>query len=240
MKKMKLLLTLSLLISFHANSSEIDENCDYPIMEPILEVGQAKMINQVSTAVKKDFKRRPMNIKGFNLALNIESNFEAPLIGKDPYWGRIYFKDGDDKNIAYRDDLIAEEHYKEELKAPGKFNYSTYKVSDINSAKGLSLVKAAGAEVNVKSTDGKFSTKTGGRLTIKVKAPSENPYNLSMDVVKAGNKVSKFLLIAGKRIPFDSFKINASKNFLGVTTILSGIDTIQFYSGGKVVHSIKQ
>lgn len=237
---MKFLLTLTLLFSFQANSSEIDENCVYPIGEPILEVGQAKMINQVSSAVKKDFKRRPMNIKGFNLALNIESNFEAPLIGQDPYWGRIYFKDGDDKNIAYRDDLIAEEHYKEELKAPGVFNYSTYKVSDINSAKGLSLVKAAGAEVNVKSADGKFSTKTGGRLTIKVKAPSENPYNLSMDVVRAGNKVSKFLLIAGKRIPFDSFKINASKNFLGVTTILSGIDTIQFYAGGKVVHSIKQ
>lgn len=237
---MKFLLTLTLLFSLNIFAEELDENCEYPIIEPILEVGAAKMINQVSTAVKRDFKRRPMNVKDFNLALNIETNFEAPLIGKDPYWGRIYFKDGDDQNITYRDDLIAEENYNDELKKPALFNYSKYKVSDINSSKGLSLIKAAGAEVNVKSTDEKFSIKTGGRLTIRVKAPSENPYNLSVDVVRAGKNVSKFLLIAGKRIPFDNFKINASKNFLGVTTILSGIDTIQFYSGGKVVHSIKQ
>ena len=237
---MKILLTATLLFSLNAFSEEVDENCDYPILEPILEVGATKMINQVSTAIKKDFKRRPMNLKGFNLALNIETNFEAPLIGKDPYWGRIYFKDGDDQNIAYRDDLISEDNYKKELNSPTTFTYSTYKVSDINSGAGLYLVKAAGAEVNVKSTNGNFSTKTGGRLTIKVKAPSENSYNLQMDVVKAGNKVSKFLLIGDKRIPFDSFKVNASKNFLGVTTILSGIDTIQFYSGGNVVHSIRQ
>ena len=237
---MKIILIIILLFSLNAFAKEVDDNCETAIMEPILDVGTTKMLNQISTAVKRDFKQRPMNVKGFNLVLNIESNFEAPLIGKDPYWGRIYFKDGDEKIIAYRDDLIAEHHYHDELKAPEKFSYSTYKMADINSTNGLFLVKAGGAEVNVKSTNGKFSTNTGGRLTIRVKAPGKNPQDLLLDVVKSGNKVSKFLIVSSQSIPFDSFKINASKNFLGVTTILSGIDTIQFYSGGKVVHSIKQ
>lgn len=236
---MKILLILTLLFSLQAFGSE-EENCEYPIMEPILDNGNMNMIKEVSTALKKDFKRRPMNVKGFNLALSIETNFEVPLIGADIYWGRIYLNQNDPKNIVYRDDLIAEANYKKEKANPGNFNYSNYSVASINSAKGLSLVKAAGADVNVKSTDGKFSTRTGGRLTIKVKAPNENPTNLLMDVVNNNGKITKSLIVGSKKIPFDSFKINAEKNMFGVTSILSGIDTIQFYSAGKVIHTITQ
>lgn len=236
--EMKLLLTL--LFIFPLTTFAFEEDCDYPASVPVLETGNAKMIKELHDGIKSDFKKRPMNLKGYNLALSIETNFEAPIIGKDKYWGRIYLHDSDTKNIKYRDDLIAEEHYNKEKKNPGSFNYSNYSVADINSAKGLSLVKAAGAEVNVKSSDGKFTTKNGGRLVVKVKAPNEKAFNLTMDVNRQGARVNKTLILGNKRVPFDSFKINASKNFLGVTTILSGITNIQFYSGGKVVHTITQ
>ncbi len=233
---MKILITILLFLSFINGS--LAEDCHYSVTgDEILDGDNIKMLRQVSNGLKREFKRRPFNVKGFHLALSIETNFEAPLIGKDIYWGRIYLKDGDSQNIGYRDDLIAEKNYSEESKKPGRFNYSNYKVSDINSAKGLSLVKAAGAEVNVKSVGKAFSTTSGGRLAIKVKAPSENARSLVIDVVRRNGSISNFLIVNNRRIPFDSFKINASKNFLGVTTILAGVDSIKFYSGGKVVHA---
>lgn len=237
---MKILLSLILLFSLNAFSVEGDQICELPNTEPILNDETLKLVGSLSTSIKKDFKRRPLTTSGFNLALSIETNFEVPFIGKDPYWGRIYFKNGDDKNIAYRDDLLAEENYSKEKVDPNKFLYANYSVANINSAKGLSLVKAAGAEVNVKSADGKFTTKTGGRLTIKVKAPGESSISLTVDVVNTGGKVSKFLIIGNKKVSFDSFKINAEKNVFGSTSILSGIETIQFFSGGKVAHTINQ
>lgn len=227
---------LLFLLSFNSWS---DSRCDYPLAgEPVIDDANEMMLQQVSKGIKRDFKRRAMNINGFHLALAIETNFHAPLIGKDTYWGRIYLKDGDTQNIGYRDDVIAEKNFARESKNPGSFNYSTYKVSDINSSKGLALIEAAGAEVNVKSIGTPFSTSRGGRLSIKVKAPGEKARTIVVDFARNGSQIRKHLIVNNKRIAFDSFQINASKNFLGITTILSGVDSIKFYSGGKVVHTI--
>lgn len=233
---MKILLTLTLLFSLNAFAEELDENCDYPIMEPILEVGNAKMISEVSDAIKNEFKRRPTNL-GL-LAISIESNFSVPVIGNGNYFGRIYMRPGETK-IRYRDELIADDHYKDEKAKPNNPYFSTYNVSDINSANGLSLVKAAGANVSIKS-DGKFSSSTGGRVYLKVKAPGEDATSYTIDVTVVGGKVQNFIHHQGKRIAFDSLKINADKNFLGSTTILAGIKNIQFSNKGKVVATANQ
>lgn len=209
------------------------------VIPDIMNPEHVDMIQEISDQGKRDFKRRPINKPNYMLALNIETNFEAPLIGKDPYWGRIYFKDKDDTNIYYRDDLIAEDHYKDEKKDPNSFWHSTYSKNDINSAKGLSLVKAMGAEVNVKSVGTPFSPKTGGRINIKVKAPKTNAFNLLMDIKRSGKNVTKELIVGSQKIAFDSFKINAARNIFGIS-ILNGVDTIQFMKGGKVVHTINQ
>lgn len=233
---MKFLLPLLFSLSL---STYAQEECDYPVMEPLIPVEQAENLKQVSNAIKKDFKRRAIKLPGFINVLSIETNFDAPIIGKDTYWGKIYIRDGQNDRITYRDDVIAERHYNEEKKNPDKTYYtSSYNVAEINSAKGLSLIKAAGADVKVKSPGGKFSTKTGGRLVIDVKAPNESPKVITMDVVRKGKSISKSVVVGDKKIPFDNFKINASKNFLGITTILSGIQSIQFFSNGKVVHTI--
>lgn len=213
-------------------------DCDYSPVPPVLDESTAKMIEVMGNGIKRDFKRRPIG-SAYKLALNIETNFQAPLIGNDIYWGRIYIRDGDNSKVYYRDDIITEKHYNEEHSNSDKVYLTNYPVSDINSAAGLTLVKAAGAEVNVKAV-GKFSNATGGRLNIKVKAPGENSMMVSIDVVNNKGKISNFLIVNNKRIPFDSFKINASKNFLGITSILNGIDSIQFTSGGKVIHTITQ
>lgn len=231
---MKFLILITLFIPLFTFAQSDD--CGVKISEPILDEANTKMIMTMGNGLKRDFKRRPAG-PPLRLALSIETNFTAPLIGNDLYWGRIYLKDGNDTQVMYRDDLVAEEHYKNEQAHPNIFTHQSYPVSKINSAAGLSLIKAAGAEVNVKAI-GKFSPKTGGRLFIKVKAPSEKPMNLTIDVVNNKGKISNFLIANNKRIPFDSFKINASKNFLGITTILSGVQNVQFTSGGKVVHTI--
>lgn len=213
-------------------------DCNYSPVPPVLNDENMKLVGAISNVAKREFKRRPIGLP-LRLALNIETNFEAPLVGKDIYWGRIYLKDGNADQVFYRDDLLAEDNYNNEVKFPNKVSNSSYKVKDINSAAGLSLIKAAGAEVNVKAV-GKFSTATGGRLNIKVKAPGENSMMVTIDVVNTKGKISNFLIVNNKRIPFDSFKINASKNFFGITSILNGIDSIQFTSGGKVIHTITQ
>lgn len=223
------------LILFPIASFANDDDCNYPPAPAILDQENMQLVGAMNNIAKREFKRRPVG--SMRLALNIETNFEAPLIGKDIYWGRIYLKDGEANKVFYRDDIMAEDNFKKEEKNPSSVSISSYPVKDINSASGLSLIKAAGAEVNVKAV-GKFSTSTGGRLSIKVKPPGEKFMMLTIDVVNSKGKISNFLIVNNKRIPFDSFKINASKNFLGVTTILSGIKNIQFTSGGKVIHTI--
>lgn len=232
---MKLLILLILLLPLTLSANEDD--C-YPEVtgESILDKDAEPLIMGISNAMKRDFKRRRVG-PPLRLALSIETNFQAPLIGKDTYWGRIYLKDNNDTHVMYRDDLVAEDNYRQEQARPDTISHHSYAVKDINSAAGLSLIKAGGAEVNVKAV-GQFRPKTGGRLSIKVKAPTEKPMNLVIDVVNNNGRISNFLIVGNKRVAFDSFKINASKNFLGVTTILAGVKDIQFTSGGKVIHTI--
>jgi hypothetical protein len=233
-----LVLTLAILMSFSVSSSTDTCNCGLDINSIFSE--DLKSFSVINESIKANFKKRAVTTPGYLLALNVETNFEAPLIGKDIYWGRIYFKESAPDKIMYRDDLIAHDNYNKEKENPALFYFTNYKVGDINSPQGLSLIKAAGAEVNVKSHGAPFSTKTGGRLAIKVKAPKEKAITMYVDVVRKGNQIQKFLLVNNKSIPFDSFKINASKTLITGTSILNGIDNVQFTSYGKVVHTIIQ
>lgn len=227
-----------ILFIFPLASFAQENDCDYSPVPPVISEENMKLVGAISNVAKREFKRRAIGLP-LRLALNIETNFDAPLVGRDIYWGRIYLKDGDSEKVFYRDDLMAEDNYRNEVKNPNSVSIGSYPTKDINSASGLSLIKAAGAEVNVKAV-GKFSNATGGRLNIKVKPPGEKSMMVTVDVVNNKGKISNFLVVNNKRIPFDSFKINASKNFLGITSILNGIDSIQFTSGGKVIHTITQ
>lgn len=233
-----LILSLSILFSSVVSANTDKCNC-VPNINSVLDEN-LKSLTNIGDSLKDNFKKRRVTTPGYLLALNIETNFEAPLIGKDIYWGRIYFKESAPDKVMYRDDLIAGDNYNKEKANPSLFYFTNYKVGDINSPAGLSLIKAAGAEVNVKSHGAPFSTKSGGRLAIRVKAPKEKPITMYVDVVRKGNQIQKFLLLNGKSIPFDSFKINASKNLITGTSILNGIDSVLFTSYGKLVHTIIQ
>lgn len=232
-------LVFSLILLFSFPVSANPDNCNCLDINSVLDEN-LKSFSNISESLKASFKKRKVTTPGYHLALNVETNFEAPLIGKDIYWGRIYFKDGAPDKIMYRDELIADDSYSKERVKPAAFFFSNYKISDINGPTGLSLIKAAGAEVNVKSHGAPFSTRTGGRLAIRVKAPKEKPITMYVDVVRKGNQIQKFLLVNNKSIPFDTFKINASKNLITGTSILNGIDSIQFRANGKLVHTIIQ
>lgn len=190
---------------------------------------------------RQSFKNRPMNLPGFNLVLSVDTNFSVPLVGKDLYWGRVYFKDSEPNIVAYRDEMIAENFFVSELKDSGRnFNYSSYRIDDINGSDGLSLIEGAGADVNLKSDTGTFNIQTGGRLTLRVKGPGDQPQIYKLDIVRTSKAIQSFLLLNGKRIAFSSFKVNADTNFLGATTIMAGIKNIEFFFGGKIVTTINQ
>ena len=227
----KSLLMLALLIPTLANA----EICSTVVPE-ILDSDVIDSLEAVSDKVKEDFKRRPVEYKTYHSLLNIETNFEVPMVGRDTYFGRVYIVDGKPDVFKYRDELIADRNYQKESKN-NSFYTSEYKVSDINSDKGLSLIKQAGAEVTMKSTG--FTTTEGGRIYFKVKGPGDKPQNLVIDVKISKGKIENFLIIDGKSIAFDSLKINADKSFLTGTSILAGIDSLVFSKDGKPTKTIK-
>jgi hypothetical protein len=232
---MKLIIMLSLLFSTSVFS---EEEC-LPMGQPIFSKEQLEAIKALSNLPRGMFKHRPLHNPDFVPVIVIHSNFETPVFGKDQYWGAVYFNKNDEERIAYRDEVIAQAFYEKEKQNPDVFNYTNYRVKDINSDRGLVMIEAPKSEVSLKSPDKKFSVKTGGKLNLKVKVLNEKEINLNLDVVVDSNgKISKYLLVGSKRIAFDSLKINASKNFMRVVTILAGLDTIEFYSNGKVAHSI--
>jgi hypothetical protein len=191
----------------------------------------------VNDKIKEDFKRRPVTLSKYHSLLNIETNFEVPVVGEDTYFGRVYIVDGKPDILKYRDEMIADRQYKNESK-DDSFYFSEYKVSDINSPKGLSLIKQAGAEVTMKSTG--FTTTKGGRIYLKVKGPGDSPQNLVIDVKISPGKIENFLIIGGQRIAFDSLKINADKSFLTGTSILAGIKSLVFSKNGQTTKTITQ
>jgi hypothetical protein len=228
---------LFLLFSLPSFSNEIPF-CDDYLGRPVFENDHHEMLRELSEGIKKEFKRRHSTPRGSILAINIETNFTVPVIGRDEYFGRIYLKPGDPK-IRFRDELLAERNYDEEKRDPDHPFYTPYLVSEINEPDGLSLVKSTGAEVNIKS-NGSFNTNTGGRIFLKVKAPGESSANYVIDVEIKEGKIQNYIIHNGKKIPFDSLKINADKNFLGITTILSGIKNITFSQNGKITLTVSQ
>lgn len=237
MKLRSLLFTFILALSVSAFATEAD--CP-PTGDAIVPDETISMMTSIGDELKKDFKRRKVTLSGYQLALSIETNFTVPLVGNDPYFGRIYFTQ-DQSIIKYRDELITDDHYKDEKKKNGdSFFMSSFNVADINKSTGLSLVKAAGADVNISCPAKNFSPAKGGKLHLKVKAPSGKPFSIDLEVVVSNGKVQNYLLKDGRRIAFDSMKINAKKNVFGSRSILAGIENIQFKSGSSVSHSLSQ
>lgn len=232
---MRLILTLVLFISFPLLADDCDEVPKHTLP---LSSKTHRMLTQLTSEVRNDYKKRPTTNPGYRLALAFDTNFKVPVVGTDKYFGRIYFTNNKEE-IQYRDELITERRLKEERERPTVFYYTAYKASDINSPKGLTLVKAAGAEVTLKST-GTFSTDRGGRLNLRVKIPMQNPVTYVIDIVVQNGNVQKFIMDGNQRVPFDSFKINAENGMFGGPSILSGIDNIQIIRGGKVTHTINQ
>jgi hypothetical protein len=187
---------------------------------------------------KSSFKRRASPY-GYihNLAISIEANFHVPIIGSQNYFGRIYFLEGNDKKIDYRDEQIAEKRYSDEKRSPKDFYTSGYDVSKINSTEGLNLVKAAGAVVNLKS--GNLLPSKGGRLYLKVKAPGTTEMNMTIDVVVSGRNVQCYYVSGNQKYAFNSLTINAEKTFLSGTSILNGILSIEFNQNGRFSYSVK-
>ena len=199
----------------------------------------AEFVDTVMTIadnLKEQFKRRPVNKPKYHSLINIEANFSAPFIGKNKYFGRIYAVDGQPGIVKYRDEIIAQKRYGEESADPSVFYFSEYKVSDINSPAGMSIIKQAGAEVTLKSTN--FSTTKGGRIFLKVKGPGDSPQNLVIDIKITPSGIQNYLVTNGQSIPFDSMKINAENSFIAGTSILNGIQNIEFSQNGNIKHTV--
>ena len=231
---MKLLLLFSILFVHNSAQAEI---CMPGVDDGLGKLEElAENVEAVADSLKEKFKRRPITLSKYHPLINIEANFSAPLVGKHKYFGRIYVVDGQPGIVKYRDEIIAQKRYSEEAAQPSSFYLSEYKLSDINSPAGLNLIKAAGAEVTIRSTD--FSTTKGGRLLLKVKGPGDSPQNLVIDVKPTPSGLQNYLVINGKSIPFDSMKINADKTYLTGTSILNGINNLEFSSKGSIKHTI--
>lgn len=214
------------------NPSDHAELDPYAILEDSWEALDWKSFN----SDKDLFKRRKAPYKDYKLVINIETNFSVPLIGVGKYFGRIYLTPSTTE-VNYRDELIANRHYKAESKKPADFYTARYLVSEIIDPSGLTLIKQAGAEVAIQSQN--FSNSKGGRLKLKVKAPNQNAILLVIDVEILGNLITNYVVVDGTRYPFDSFKINAKKSLVLGTSILNGIGDVEFTHDGSTTYTIR-
>lgn len=227
---MKLILFSLIIMSFHAGAQSI---CKAPVGNKPVDPAITKSLADIRKCVRSQFKRRVVYPQGFSLALNIESNFNIPFVGKDHYFGRVYFSPGKDE-IKYRDEKIAQDNFAKEQKNQSSIYLTSYKLTDMNSSKGLSLVNAGGAEVVLSSPTHNFSSTTGGRVSAKVKAPNGKALRFTIDIELSKGKAQNYVINNGKRIPFDTIKVNARDGFMGVS-ILNGVQNIQFIKSGKVL-----
>lgn len=227
---MKLILFSLIIMSLHAGAQSI---CKAPVGVTPVDPEVTKSLSDIRKCVRNQFKRRAVYPAGFTLALNIETNFNIPFVGKDPYFGRVYFSPGKDE-IKYRDEKISQDNLTKEQKKPSSIYLSSYKLSDMNSDKGLSLVNGGGAEVVLSSPTHNFSSTTGGRVAAKVKGPNGKALRFIIDIELSKGKAQNYVINNGKRIPFDTIKVNAKGGFMGVS-ILNGVQNIQFIKSGKVL-----
>jgi hypothetical protein len=194
-----------------------------------------EMVEALGAGIKADFKKRKPPISTYKPLIKITSNFTVPLVGSDNYFGNIYLVKGKPGIVKYRDELIADRRYSEE-KQDNSFYTSEYKVSEINSPAGLVLIKKAGAEVRLTSTN--FSTTTGGSLKLNVKGPGDKIKSLQLEIVITNGVAKNYLIVGGTKHPFDTMNITAEKSFFGGRSILSGIESVQFTSNGQLSKSI--
>lgn len=231
MKKI-LMLTFLVTLSFNTLAVYNAETLDEDILESSYE--DERVVSELS---KTDFKER-LNSQ-YNLLVKINTNFKAPLVGKDIYFGYIYTVPKNDSEIKYRDELIANRHYKEEINRPVSQYMSSYKVSDFRAKNGLELINAAGAYVRLKSND--FSMTTGGTLKLDFKIPNQKSGSVDIIVRNIKGQLKTYVKnSSGSLVIFDSLTLNARKGLLTFgTSILAGIKSIEFKMGNSNVHTFE-
>lgn len=186
-----------------------------------------EQLGNVTAQERRDFIRRHATpAGGWSLALNIETNFKVPFVGSQNYFGRIYFKKGH-AQIRYRDELLADDHYRDESANPRFYNTSGYSYSRMNNPRGYSV--ATGVRLIGRSLD----SNNGGGLTIQVDPPGSAPMNIPMDVQVVNNRAVLSVLAGNRRVVFNQIKINATRG-----SILRGVENVQFFQNGRLVHTL--
>lgn len=204
-----------------------DDNCEIPGNVGFRMPNELRLVQNIVNQEKRTFlARNATPAGGWSLGLRIESNFRIPLVGSIPYFGRIYFKKGDPR-IRYRDEMIARDHYRAEAANPGLYHTNGMTVSRMNNEEGYEV------STGVRIYGQNLNTNTGGRMVLSVKAPGSRRMNIPVDVAVTNNRMVNSILVNGRRIRFDTLKINANGG-----SILRGLSNVQLIAGGRVVHTI--
>ncbi len=223
---MKTIIFITLLLgSFVALADE--QTCEIAGL-PMYDLPQElQEVHAITAAERRNFQARTMYpAGGWTMGLRIETNFKVPFVGNQNYFGKIFFKKGD-TSIRYRDEILARDFYREETANPMTYHTASFGVANMN--------RPGGSEVGtgVKLIGSNFNTNTGGRLTISVKPPGSSRMNVPFDVQVVNGRAVPSLNVGGRRIVFDTLKINSNS-----AGILSGVDNVQLFSNGRVVYTI--
>lgn len=222
---MKTLIFFLLSMSQFAFAQELP--CDLPGNVGFTMPRELQLVRNIVNEEKRRFlTRHATPAGGWGLGLKIESNFKIPFVSNLPYFGRIYFKKGD-AQIRYRDEIIASDHYRDESANPRFYNTSPMTVSRMNTAAGYEVASG------VKIFGQNLNTNTGGRMTLSVKPPGSSRMNIPVDVSVVNNRMVNSINVNGRRIVFDTLKINMRGG-----SLLRGLQNVELSSGGRVVHTI--
>lgn len=163
----------------------------------------------VTRQERQQFIARHRDLAGWTVPLKIESNFRVPLVGSQNYFGRIYFRRGENF-IQYRDEQIARRNYDRERRDPSTFMASRYTTAEINARGGYELAPG------VRLIGQQFNTTTGGALTISV-----NGLRVNFQVTVNGNRAIPAAIVNGRRVTFDTMRINSAPRELSVASPMS-------------------
>ena len=168
--------------------------------------------------------------------LNITTNFYLPYSSVQ-YFARLYYFPKNVEEVEFRDEQIAENHFDQEKKLKSPINYIAYESAQFKPPTGLDLVVAPGTLVNLTS-EGNFSLKKGGYLTLYVKVPLQGPMRIRVLVENGSHRIRTSMFNqAGEKIIFDQIQIDA-KTLFGRANIMRGISNITFLKAGKVVSNL--
>ncbi len=223
---MKTIFLFILMMSCSAFAQE-EQTCEIAGLSMYDLPSELQEIHAITSAERRAFLARTMiPAGGWSMGLRIETNFQVPFVGSQNYFGKIFFKKGD-ANIRYRDEMLAREHYRDEVANPNHYNTVGYSVANMNRPQGSDVA------TGVKLYGRNFNTNTGGRLTISVKPPGGRRLDVPVDVQVVNNRAVTSMSVAGRRIVFDTLKINSNSG-----GILSGLDNVQLFSQGRVVYTL--